>query len=82
MTDHIEEARGAWCASSGYLDRSGKCRNPDGCVCEEIGKLNRALAAAEERGRMAERGLAQKVINEMGRIVGNLQAELDKGKTP
>ncbi|GAA4180492.1 hypothetical protein [Shinella granuli] len=28
--------RGDWCGSSGFLDRYGKCRNPDGCTCDVI----------------------------------------------
>src|SRR5690349_11075319 len=28
--------RGDWCGSSGFLDRNGRCRNPDGCTCDVI----------------------------------------------
>lgn len=32
-------SRGSWCASTGYLGRKGMCRNPDGCTCSEIARL-------------------------------------------
>lgn len=32
----VEGERGDWCGSNGFLDRHGKCRNPDGCTCDVI----------------------------------------------
>lgn len=37
--------RGDWCSSSGFLDRYGKCRNPDGCTCDVIIDLRIASSA-------------------------------------
>lgn len=35
-----------WCSNSGFLDKAGKCRNPDGCACAAIAQLERDLAEA------------------------------------
>lgn len=36
-----KEHRGLWCSSSGFLDKNGNCRNPDGCACDAIERLER-----------------------------------------
>lgn len=32
-------ARGDFCGGSGFVDRKGNCRNPDGCTCDTIATL-------------------------------------------
>ncbi len=62
-----------WCDNSGFLDKRGNCRNPDGCTCKTIAQLERELAdevtkstcyysmweSAVSRADIAERELAE-----------------------
>lgn len=52
-----KEHRGLWCSSSVFLDKQGNCRNPDGCACDAISRLERerdeALAKLGATARLA-----------------------------
>lgn len=54
MTD-TKEHRGLWCSSSGFLDKQGNCRNPDGCACDVIARLERERDEARAKGEATAR---------------------------
>lgn len=49
-----KEHRGLWCSSSVFLDKQGNCRNPDGCACDAIERLERERDEAHASARMYE----------------------------
>lgn len=46
---------GTWCGASGFLDRKGACRNPDGCVCAAIAGVTGELATLRAENEQLRR---------------------------
>jgi len=46
---------GTWCAASGFIDRKGACRNPDGCVCAAIAGVTGELATLRAENEQLRR---------------------------
>ncbi len=58
---------GSWCTSSVFLGKNGKCRNPDGCTCDEIERLRSSLSTARSEGireGLDETWLAEMIYSE------------------
>lgn len=91
-----KEHRGLWCSSSGFLDKQGNCRNPDGCACDVIARLGRErdeaqaeatnirarLANTEDALRCARDQLAYVLSGPFGTLVeAKLIAKIDAALT-